>query len=96
MTFLDHARDYSLRAYVRSHKVNIHHSTEILHTHIGHRNALYDSGIVDKNIYSAHRSFYISYHCLYSLFVSHITQIPFGIYAEFLISLHATVDSLLT
>ena len=65
----------------RGVQVNVYHLTEILHGHLGHRDALDYPGIVDQNVYRSQFGLYVGHHLLNLGLVGYVTDISAGFYA---------------
>ena len=77
----NHSGNHGLGNDERGVQVNVYHLTEILHGHLGHRNALDYPGIVDQNVYRSQFGLYVGHHLLNLGLVGYVTDISAGFYA---------------
>ena len=96
VSFLYHAGNHGLGADEGAHEIYIYHLSEILRLHLLHGDALDNAGVVDEDVDCSYRLLDIRHHVSDSFLVGDIAEIAPGIDAELAVSLHATVDSLLT
>ena len=75
MSLLFHSWDNSLRNDERSIEVDINNLTEILKRHLGHRNTLDDTSVINKDVDNTKFLVDVCNHCIYLLFISNIADV---------------------
>ena len=79
VSLFQHAGNDGLCADKRTNQVDVHHLTEFLGTHFGHRNPLDNTGVVHQNIHTAQIRFDLFHQLLHLGFIRHICDVALGI-----------------
>ena len=95
MTLLNHWRNNCLWYDKRSVKVNVNNLSELVSSHIAHRNSLNDTCIVYKNIDNAYFSLDFLNHFLYHFFVSYVANITLSVDTVSCICSHTLINKFL-
>ena len=92
---LDHVRDNGLGHDERGVQVNVDDLTELSSAHLGHRDTLDDTGVVDQNVDVTNFLGNLLDECLDSVLVGDVADIAVGINAGLFVGGQALVDQLL-
>ena len=96
MALFDHTGDHCLGADEGCYQVHVDDFGKVCNAHIGHRNALDDTGVVHQDIHHANFLFDLGHHSLYSGFVGHVGHIAVDLHTGFGIGSHTTLAAFFT